>query len=81
VKSSTRNLLLVPHTGMINKKRRYYSLRSALNAAIKDVVETKSPTVIYDTARGVDIASVRLTIGQVRVYIDSPGRFRNLWSR
>ena len=81
MKSSTRNLLLVPNSGRVNKKRRYYSLRSALRTTMAEVISTKIPMVIHDTSRGVDIVSVRLTIGQVRVYIDSPGRFRTLWSR
>lgn len=81
MKTSERNLLLVPGNGRINAKRRYFSLRNALRRAVEDVVNTKSPVIIHDVSRGVDIASVRPTIGQVRIYIDSPRRFTQLWSR
>ena len=81
MKSSKRDLLLVPGSGRINLKRRYYNLRSALRHCMEDVIANKVPMVIHDTSRGVDIATVRPTIGQVRVYIDSPRRFTRLWSR
>jgi hypothetical protein len=82
VKTSERNLLLVPKSGRINKKQRYFSLKNALKRAMFSVVESKSPMTVYDTARGVDIAEVRYAAsGELRIYIDSPRRFTQLWSR
>jgi len=81
MKSSERDLLLIPQVGKINKKRRYFSLRNALRVAVSEVIENKSPVVIYDTSRGLDVAAVMLKASEVKIEITVPRRFKMLWSR
>lgn len=81
MRGSLRELLLIPNSGKVNKKRRYYSLKNALRRAVQDVITDKAPVIIHDVSRGVDVVSIRPTIGQVRIYLDSPRRFNQLWSR
>ena len=81
MRSNERDLLLVPQTGPVNKKRRYYNMRTALRVAVNEVIDHKNPMLIYDTSRGLDVAAVRLKADEVKIEITIPRRFKHLWNR
>lgn len=81
MRSDPRSLLLIPHRGAVNKKRRYRSLRNAVRRSIDQVMVDGYPQVIYDTARGVDVATVRRTNANVVVVIHTPRSFTKLWNQ
>lgn len=81
MKSSERDLLLVPKSGRLNKKRRYFNMRNALRVAVNEVIDNKTPMLIYDTSRGLDVAAVTLKYDDVKIEITVPRRFKQLWNR
>lgn len=81
MKSSERDLLLVPGKGRVNKKRRYYSMKNALRRAMEDVINTNSSVVVHDAARGVDIVGVYKSLSGIIVRSYTQRRFKQLWSR
>lgn len=81
MRSNERDLLLVPKSGKLNKKRRYYNMRNALRVAVNEVIDNKTPMLIYDTTRGLDVAAVHLKCDDVKIEITIPRRFKQLWNR
>jgi hypothetical protein len=82
MKSSARNLLLVPQTGRVNKKRRYFNLRNAVKQAMLDAVAEGKVLTIYDTDRGMDVATVGCHPSGINVIVLSSNRtFKILWNR
>jgi hypothetical protein len=82
MKSSTRDLLIVPRKGKLNKKRRYYNLRNAIRHAMADVVAQDSTLTIYDTQYGRDIAQVSCNPHGINILVVASNRvFSRLWSR
>lgn len=81
MRSNERDLLLVPKSGHLNKKRRYFNMRNALRVAVNEVIDKKIPMLIYDTNRGLDVAAVHLKYDDVKIEITVPRRFKQLWNR
>lgn len=82
MKSSERDLLLIPKSGKVNVRRRYFSLRNAIRAAQIEVVERKLPVVVYDAAKGRDIITISQQPGHIKMLIHVSSRtFYQFWSR
>lgn len=81
MKSSERDLALIPVRGKANKKRRYFNLQNALRRAVKEVVETQRFFLIYDINTGNDVAQINWAPTAVHIIIHSPRRFHRLWRR
>jgi len=81
MKSSERDLALIPARGKSNPKQRYFNMQNALRRAVKECIETRRCYIIYDTRTGNDVCQVNWAPTAVHVIIHSQRRFHSLWRR
>ncbi len=82
MRSSKRDLLLVPRRGKVNPRRKYYRLQRALNAAVAEVM-TSGACIIYDSTNGRDVATVfyRSPREVSIIFLIKGHKLSNLWRR